>query len=324
MRQYLAGGTNNSLTWDNNSSIPRIIEDSTNGYIYGPNIFSWGSVLIEQITKSNNTPEFVVPDYSGVGAVFTNTYSGIELNVYTPYGQETVYGINATPFCYDEGYSLPQGLIYFIHRVYDPTTGQFLTIDPEFDTTLQAYSYAGGDPMNGWDPTGLGIGWNTVTNVVHSVVHVADNVRHFVATHAHGIAQIATVVAVGVGTSFCIAATGGLCNVALPFIGAGAGALLYMESGGQHTLGGVGLAMAEGGLGGSIALICVAVCSIAGSLIIGSAIVNGLVGAGFGTWDYSHSNGCHSLSGYAKAAAVGAGEGGIPWDLIVKGFSGGE
>jgi RHS repeat-associated protein len=42
-----------------------------------------------------------------------------------------------------------------IHRYYDPTTGQFLSVDPAVSITGQPYSYAGDDPVNQADPTGL-------------------------------------------------------------------------------------------------------------------------------------------------------------------------
>ena len=38
---------------------------------------------------------------------------------------------------------------------YDPATGSFFTRDPAFETTDTAYTYAGGDPVNGGDPSGL-------------------------------------------------------------------------------------------------------------------------------------------------------------------------
>ena len=41
-----------------------------------------------------------------------------------------------------------------VNRYYDPGTGQFLTVDPMVDETGQPYSYAGGDPVNGSDPSG--------------------------------------------------------------------------------------------------------------------------------------------------------------------------
>jgi RHS repeat-associated protein len=42
-----------------------------------------------------------------------------------------------------------------VGRYYDPQTGQFLTIDPLVDVTGQPYSYAGSDPVNIGDPSGL-------------------------------------------------------------------------------------------------------------------------------------------------------------------------
>jgi hypothetical protein len=40
-------------------------------------------------------------------------------------------------------------------RYYDPTTGQFLNVDPLVDETGQPYAYTGDDPVNGTDPLGL-------------------------------------------------------------------------------------------------------------------------------------------------------------------------
>jgi hypothetical protein len=41
-----------------------------------------------------------------------------------------------------------------VHRYYDPQTGEFLTVDAIVDTTLSAYGYASGDPLNVIDPSG--------------------------------------------------------------------------------------------------------------------------------------------------------------------------
>jgi uncharacterized protein RhaS with RHS repeats len=43
-----------------------------------------------------------------------------------------------------------------VHRYYDPTTGQFLTVDPLVDQTEQPFAYAAGDPVAGLDLNGLG------------------------------------------------------------------------------------------------------------------------------------------------------------------------
>ena len=42
-----------------------------------------------------------------------------------------------------------------VHRYYDPVTAQFTSVDPLVQSTGQPYSYAGGDPVNGVDPTGM-------------------------------------------------------------------------------------------------------------------------------------------------------------------------
>ena len=42
-----------------------------------------------------------------------------------------------------------------VHRYYDPTTGEFLTVDPDVAETGQPYYYAGDDPVNATDPSGL-------------------------------------------------------------------------------------------------------------------------------------------------------------------------
>ncbi len=41
-----------------------------------------------------------------------------------------------------------------VHRYYDPTTGQFLTVDPLVSITGQPFGYANDDPVNGSDPSG--------------------------------------------------------------------------------------------------------------------------------------------------------------------------
>jgi uncharacterized protein RhaS with RHS repeats len=42
-----------------------------------------------------------------------------------------------------------------INRYYDHSTGQFVSVDPMVNETNQPYTYAGDDPVNGVDPSGL-------------------------------------------------------------------------------------------------------------------------------------------------------------------------
>jgi RHS repeat-associated protein len=52
-------------------------------------------------------------------------------------------------------YTDPTGLLYLINRYYDPATGQFVSVDPMVNETEQAYAYAGDNPVNDVDPSGL-------------------------------------------------------------------------------------------------------------------------------------------------------------------------
>jgi RHS repeat-associated protein len=48
-----------------------------------------------------------------------------------------------------------------INRYYDPSTDQFLSIDPDVATTDQPYVFTNDDPLNAEDPMGLCIASRT-------------------------------------------------------------------------------------------------------------------------------------------------------------------
>jgi RHS repeat-associated protein len=61
------------------------------------------------------------------------------------------------PLGYDGQYTNSDtGLIYMRAREYDPSTAQFLSVDPLVGETHAPYYYAGDNPLNESDPTGLG------------------------------------------------------------------------------------------------------------------------------------------------------------------------
>jgi RHS repeat-associated protein len=74
-------------------------------------------------------------------------------------------------------YTDPTALEYLLHRYYDPTTGQFFSLDPLVLTTLQPYEYVGDNPTTETDPSGIGVIFTPVVthcpggNVVGSDVH---------------------------------------------------------------------------------------------------------------------------------------------------------
>ncbi len=101
-----------------------------------------------------------------------------------------------------------------VGRYYDPATGQFLSVDAKVQQTLEAYLYAGDDPVNGSDPNGMfNVGFSKcgqylpggptkcgTSNPFGWVVDAARSVGHFVASHK---------VAVGVAFGVIVVATGG-------------------------------------------------------------------------------------------------------------------
>src|SRR5207302_828930 len=75
---------------------------------------------------------------------------------YDPYGNLTAStGTVTTPFGYAGQYTdAESGLIYLRVRYYDPSTAQFLTVDPAYAQTQSRYGYVDGDPLNLMDPSG--------------------------------------------------------------------------------------------------------------------------------------------------------------------------
>lgn len=326
------GSTTTRAAWDLSGSLPLQLVDGATDYVYGPR-----GMVLEQI--SGSTTLWYHHDQVGTVRAITDA-SGIVKATYRldPYGNVnactgatvTVNGSNictgtitvSNPFVFNAQYRDDEsGLYYLRARYYDPTTGQFLSRDPATATTLSPYGYVLGNPLNGTDPRGLDCGFLGLGCVASAVSTAWNDTTSWVSNNASTIAQVATVAAVGVATAACVAATDGLCAVAMPFIGAATGPALYAESDGPHTWEGYGMAFAEGGIGGSLALACFASCAIAGSVALGGAVVNGVWGGAQGAWDYGHDGSCeHTLDGYARATAGGVAQGAIPWDAVWKGI----
>jgi RHS repeat-associated protein len=152
-------------TWDTQSSgnIPLNINDAvttsanpgvtTNiSYIYGPLLFG-GTAPIEQITGSTAT--FLVSNPTGVQAALTSSGALLEKAVYSSYGLQAIQtGSEVTPFGFQGSYRDTTGLIYLINRYYDPTTDQFMSVDPKVATTNQPYVFTNDNPLNAVDPLG--------------------------------------------------------------------------------------------------------------------------------------------------------------------------
>ena len=176
---------------------------------------------------------------------------------YSSWGTRTTASGTATsPFGFAGGYTDQTGLVYFVHRYYDPKLRQFISVDPAVATTGTPYAYAGNDPVNGADPSGLCHGF---FGCIGSGLHA---VAHFVGRHWRGIVQGVAVVAGAVAAAGCIAATAGVCAGVLGTVltvggfGGLTGDVIYSASGDQLTAAGYAQAFGLGAIGGIGAAAC--------------------------------------------------------------------
>ncbi len=145
-------GTTNYLAWDTTEELPLLLSDGTNSYIYGP-----GGLPIEQINNSTGAVLYLHHDQQGSTRLLTGSTGKVEGKCsYVPYGVPTCEGAATTPLSYDGQYTnTDTGLIYMRARVYDPATAQFMSVDPLGVITRAPYTYAGDNPLNKHDPSGL-------------------------------------------------------------------------------------------------------------------------------------------------------------------------
>jgi RHS repeat-associated protein len=158
-------GTTKYLVWDASSELPLLLDDGTNSYIYGPN-----GLPVEQIS-TGGTILYLHHDQQGSTRVITGSTGNTEGKCsYSAYGVPTCEGSATTRLGYDGQYtSADTGLVYLRARVYDPSTALFLSVDPLAELTGERYSYAGDDPLNRADVSGLWPGEGLVRGVIDFV-----------------------------------------------------------------------------------------------------------------------------------------------------------
>jgi RHS repeat-associated protein len=126
-------------------------------YVYGPS-----GLAFEQINNSTSTVQYLHHDQAGSTRLITGSTGTVEGSyTYDAYGNQTGHtGTATTPLGWDGQYtSADTGLIYLRARVYDPSTVQFLTVDPLVAATQAPYNYADDNPVNRGDASGLS-SWN--------------------------------------------------------------------------------------------------------------------------------------------------------------------
>ncbi|WP_267881207.1 RHS repeat-associated core domain-containing protein [Streptomyces xylophagus] len=142
------GAVTTNFTWDD-EDVPDLLSDGTTSYLYGP-----GGTPVEQI---GGTTQWYFHDQLGSTRALADSTGAITGSyAYTPYGEVSSHtGTAATPLEYAGQYTDAEtGLQYLRARYYDPATAEFITVDPAVRSTLRAYRYTAGNPLNQVDPTG--------------------------------------------------------------------------------------------------------------------------------------------------------------------------
>ncbi len=207
-----------AFTWGHAESLPMLLQAGATDYIYGPD-----GAPIEQITEE--TPTYLLQDAEGSTRMLTNsegkltgTYS------YDAWGNISAHSGSATSnLQYDGQYRDEEtGYEYLRGRYYDPSTGQFLTPDPGFATTLARYAYAEDDPLNAEDPSGLFCIVGHDPNGACRGSNLGNDV-HAIGTGAAVTGIVAGVVIISVGTGGIadeVAADAALVGLAADGVGA--------------------------------------------------------------------------------------------------------
>jgi RHS repeat-associated protein len=140
-----------SFVWGHGAGGSELLDDGSVRFVYGP-----GGLPIEQVAR-DGTATWIHADLTGsVRALTDETGAVVATFDWDAFGMPVAStGSATTRLGFHGDWTDPgTGLQYLHARVYDPTTGQFLTIDPAVTSTHHAYAFAAGDPLAFADPTG--------------------------------------------------------------------------------------------------------------------------------------------------------------------------
>ena len=181
----IVAGSTEAFAWDTAEGLPLVIQDGSTEYVTGP-----GGLPLEQI--NGTTVSYYHEDQLGSVRGITDASGNLVGSyLYDPYGNLLAStGTISNPFKYAGQYQDPDtGLYYLRARYYDPSTGQFASLDPAVNTTRQPYSYAAGSPLNNVDPTGLDFWGGLQDAIIGGAKQLPPPAQHAVAVVSGVIAD---------------------------------------------------------------------------------------------------------------------------------------
>jgi hypothetical protein len=193
-----------------------------------------------------------------------------------------------------------------VNRYYDPTTGQFISVDPYIVDTGEPYSYTGNNPVNITDAMGLWPSWSDL-----NPVHDAEAGYHAVSHHWRGIVQTLTIAAGSLAAAGCIAASAGLCSTVVGTVltvgglGGVTGDAVYGVSTNNPTPSGYVGSFETGVVGGFAAAGCGLSLGIVCGTALGASAFNGTVGGALSVAAYYSGNCLRNFEGYIYAFNTG-------------------
>ena len=142
------GATTTTFAWGAATGMPVILRDSAgNRYLYGLDLIS--------VSDSANTKTYYHTDGLGSTTAITSSAGAVvktyQYDVFGAVRAQT--GTQPNEFTFTGEQNDSSGLEYLRARYYDSATGRFVGRDPL--PFAQRYAYAGGNPANFTDPSGL-------------------------------------------------------------------------------------------------------------------------------------------------------------------------
>lgn len=148
------GTTTTNYVYDVNGSLPNVLTDGTNKYVYGLG-------LAYAVDGSGNVQVYHIDGLGSVRAITNGSGALIQTDQTDAFGIPTsTQGTSTQPFGFTGQQVDGDGLVYLRAREYDPTSGRFIQRDLDGGSltdppSTNRFIYVQDNPANSSDPTGL-------------------------------------------------------------------------------------------------------------------------------------------------------------------------